>query len=143
MFIKTKIAMIVPTGALLLATILGFSAHSTTEAAKDEKKKSVKELMIAAHKAPKGKQSPLEIVQVQLKADKPNWKLIATNTKPLQALADAIKDTPVIGYRGPTKPYVNGVTSLQAAAKKQDLKKGRNAMKGIVESCASCHKPGF
>jgi len=135
-----KIAMIVPAAALLLVTFFALISERDVQAAK-KKKPTVKELMLAAHKAPKGKKAPLQIVQDQLKSERPDWILIATNAKPLAVLANAIKGTSVLNYKGPTKPYVDGVALLQAAVKKHDLTKGRAAMNDLIRSCVNCHKP--
>ena len=132
------------TAAALLLIVFALATQRDAEAAKETKKSDVKKLMLAAHKAPKGSpqgtKSPLEIVQAQLKSDEPKWDLIATNTKPLAVLAEAIEGKR-FGYRGPPKPYVDGVALLQVAAKNHDLAKGRLAMQGIARSCANCHRP--
>jgi hypothetical protein len=137
-----KISLLVPVSALLLIAF-GLITHSDAEAAK--RKNAVKQLMLAAHKPPKGSpegtKSPLEIIQDEIKSAKPDWKLVAMNTKPLAELAEAIKDKR-FGYRGPPKPYVEGVALLEIATKSHDLGKGREAMASINQSCANCHRPG-
>jgi cytochrome c556 len=137
-----KTSLLVPVSALLLIAF-GLVTHNDAEAAK--RKNAVKQLMLAAHKPPKGSPkgtlSPLEIVQDEIKSIKPDWKLVAMNTKPLAELAEAIKDKR-FGYRGPPKPYVEGVALLQIAARSYDHDKGRQAIASINRSCANCHRPG-
>ncbi|MCR9117263.1 MAG: hypothetical protein NXI22_10000 [bacterium] len=125
--------------ALFAATLLVFPIASFSIASAAEKKNEVKELMIAAHKAPKGKTSPLQKLQAEFKKDAPNWETIGANTKPLAKLAAVIKDKS-FGYRGPTKPYVDAVAKLKTASSDNDIIKGRAAIAAISQSCASCHR---
>lgn len=125
---------------LLLTIVSSVTLSFPFQATCEEKKKepTVKDLMLAAHKAPKGKMSPLAHLQSQLKSETPDWQVVNKNTTPLAKLAKAI-DGKEFGYRGPTKPYVDAVTLLKQSAAEQDVLKGRKAINAITTSCASCH----
>ena len=127
---QSKVGMVI---VCLSVVGIGF-AMSQTRADK-KKEPDVKQLMQKAHK---GKDSPLAIVQTQVKLDKPDWILLARNTKPLFDLANSIKDNQ--SYTSQPGPYVNGVKALIAAAKAKDIKKARLAADGLSKSCAGCHR---
>ena len=126
------IAALVP--AALLAGVLAFAAADDTP----KKPPTVSELMTAAHKGTDDKPSPLAIVGREVQREQPDWQAVVANTPPLLRLAAAIKGKE-FGYRGPTKPYVDGVHALAAAAKQQDVAKARSAVAALGSTCARCH----
>ncbi len=135
-----KHSFAIAVAVVVTAVCISLSPAKDADAKKKPKKKpaTVKSLMLAAHKTTKSRKAPLLIVQTELKRKTPNWTLLATNTKPLSKLAEAIKDVR-FGYKGHPGPYVKHVKALALAAKTHDLPKARIALAGIQKSCAACH----
>ena len=129
---KTRVLAIV---AMITVTVtLSWAVRG--DAAKDkEKEDPVQKMMEAAHK---GEKSPLSIVKAQVALDRPDWELLATNTRPLAELAAVIKDNQT--YTSRPGPYVAAVKALTTAAAQQDVALARDAVVGLDRSCAGCHR---
>ncbi len=129
-------------GSLLAAMVVAVFATSGESKGGDSKEKEeskVEKMMKAAHKGEKDlRDAPLEIVQDEVKKDKPDWDLLAKNTKPLAELAGMIKDKR--NYTSDPRPYIAAVKALTVATNAKDVGQARAAVKGLMNSCAKCHK---
>jgi len=128
---------IVVVGSLLAALVVAVFATSGDSKEKEESK--IEKMMKATHKGEKDvRDAPLEIVQDEVKKDNPDWELLAKNTKPLAELAGMIKDKR--NYTSDPRPYIAAVKALTAATNAKDVEQARAAVKGLMNSCAKCHK---
>jgi len=131
-------AHIVVIGSLLAAILVTVLVTTSDSKEKDEESK-VEKMMKAAHKGEKDvRDAPLEIVQDEVKKDNPDWDLLAKNTKPLAELGSMIKDKR--NYISDPRPYIAAVNALTVATNDKDVQQAREAVKGLMNSCAKCHK---
>ncbi len=130
-------AQLIFTLSIATAILIGFQVSSVD--AKDDKESEVEIMMHAAHKGKKGvRDAPLELLQDEVKKDAPNWKILATNVKPLAKIGAAIKDNRT--YTSNPAPYIAAVKALTVAAEKEDVAGARAAVDGLMKSCAGCHR---
>jgi cytochrome c556 len=116
-------------------------ASQRAGASSDENVPTIEKVMEVLHK---GKNSPLGTVKAALKSSSPDWSKVKDATKLFATYAPALpKNDPPRGEKADfvklAKAYASNAKALDEAARKEDLKGARAALKKISGSCAGCH----
>lgn len=102
-----------------------------------EDKAMLKKQMNEAHQ---GKSSPLGKLTQQLKADEPDWTVVAGSVARLQDMGKALMEA-----RAKSKAqmsYNEALAALEKATKSNDKAAAAAAHKQLMQSCNGCHYGG-
>jgi cytochrome c556 len=125
---------------LVFLAFAGWVTH-TAGAASDDETPSIKKIMDTLHK---GKKASRSVVTAELKHDSPDWAKVEKQAKVMVRFgAFLAKHDPPRGEKSSfeklAKSYESHAKALEKAAKNEDLKGARAALKKIGGTCKACH----
>jgi len=112
-------------------------AEEPKKAARDLTHEDIAKLMKDIHR---GSKSPYALTSAELKKDKPDWDLLAKETRSFAEMGAAFKRAP-LGYTSPAK-YIRSAEALTKATAEKDKMAATTAFTGLTQSCGSCHYGG-